>query len=74
MDIPAGVPGLADVLDKLDQQVAAAGGRLYLAKDGRMRPELLAAMYPRLDQWRATRRRMDPDGVLTSDLARRLAL
>lgn len=74
LDIPAGVPGLADVLDRLDEQVAAAGGRLYLAKDGRMRPELLPAMYPRLDQWRATRRQMDPDGVLTSDLARRLAL
>jgi hypothetical protein len=31
-------------------------------------------MYPRLDEWRAARRRVDPDGVLSSDLARRLRL
>ena len=35
---------------------------------------LLAAMYPRLDSWRATRRRIDPDRTFTSDLARRLDL
>jgi hypothetical protein len=39
-----------------------------------MRPELLAAMYPDLDRWRAVRRRVDPDGVLASDLGRRLGL
>ncbi len=37
-------------------------------------PGLLAAMYPRLDEWRAVRHRVDPDGVLQSDLARRLGL
>ena len=39
-----------------------------------MRRELLPAMYPRLDEWRAERDRLDPDGVLTSDLDRRLDL
>ncbi|WP_243085498.1 FAD-binding oxidoreductase [Streptomyces sp. 891-h] len=74
LDIPAGLPGLADFLDLLDEEVAVAGGRLYLAKDARMRPELLPAMYPRLDDFRALRARLDPRGVFTSDLARRLAL
>lgn len=74
LDIPAGLPGLGAFLDELDEEVAAAGGRVYLAKDARLRPELLAAMYPRLDDFRELRGRMDPRGVFVSDLARRLSL
>ncbi|MET9777171.1 FAD-binding oxidoreductase [Streptomyces sp. NPDC006367] len=74
LDVPAGLPGLGAFLDELDEEVAAAGGRVYLAKDSRLRPELLAAMYPRLDDFRALRAELDPRGVFTSDLSRRLAL
>ncbi|MEC3996564.1 FAD-binding oxidoreductase [Actinacidiphila sp. DG2A-62] len=74
LDIPAALPGLDALLDELDEEVAAAGGRVYLAKDSRLRPELVRAMYPRLDDFRELRARYDPRGVLTSDLARRLAL
>ncbi|GGV78015.1 FAD-binding oxidoreductase [Streptomyces massasporeus] len=74
LDIPAGLPGLGAFLDELDEEVAAAGGRVYLAKDARLRPELLAAMYPRLDDFRDLRARLDPRGVFVSDLARRLSL
>lgn len=74
LDIPAGLPGLDAFLDELDEEVAAAGGRVYLAKDSRLRPELLAAMYPRLDDFRALRAELDPRGVFVSDLARRLTL
>ncbi|MEW2807847.1 FAD-binding oxidoreductase [Streptomyces massasporeus] len=74
LDIPAGLPGLGAFLDELDEEVAAAGGRVYLAKDARLRPDLLAAMYPRLDDFRALRARLDPHGVFVSDLARRLSL
>lgn len=74
VDVPAGVDGLAATLDQLDAQVLAAGGRLYLAKDSRMSPGMMAASYPRLSEWQRVRDAMDPNGVFTSDQSRRLSL
>ena len=74
IDVPAGIEGLAVVLDELDELVLAEGGRLYLAKDSRMSPAMMAASYPRLAEWQLVRDRMDPRGIFTSDLARRLSL
>ena len=53
---------------------SAEGGRVYLAKDSRLRAELVPVMYPRLGEWQAVRDRVDPDRRITSDLARRLGL
>jgi len=74
LDVPTGISGLAPMLDAIDDDIAAAGGRVYLAKDSRLRPALLGAMYPRLDEWRRSRAKVDPDHVLRSDLDRRLGL
>jgi decaprenylphospho-beta-D-ribofuranose 2-oxidase len=73
-DVAAGRRALGSMLDELDELVLHAGGRLYLAKDSRMRPEVFAHMYPRLGEWRAVRDRLDPQHALQSDLARRLGL
>lgn len=74
LDIPASVRGLGPLLDDLDRLVIDAGGRVYLAKDSRLAPDLLSAMYPELDHFRELRARVDPSGVMQSDLARRLGI
>ncbi len=74
LDVPIGAPGLGALLDRMDEEVLAAGGRGYLAKDSRLGASAVARMYPRLEEWRAVRRTVDPDGVFMSDLARRLGL
>ena len=74
VDFPAAAPGLGSALDELDELVAGCGGRVYLAKDVRLRREVLLSMYPQLDRFHAQRARVDPGGVLRSDLGRRLGL
>ena len=59
---------------EMDEIVLAAGGRFYLAKDLTATPDALRRAYPGLDEFRAIKRRLDPAGVLTSDLAIRLGV
>jgi decaprenylphospho-beta-D-ribofuranose 2-oxidase len=66
--------GLHELCEELDRMVLEAGGRVYLAKDSRIAPRTIQRMYPRLDEWRKIRASVDPRGVFTSDLSRRLAL
>jgi decaprenylphospho-beta-D-ribofuranose 2-oxidase len=74
LDFPARTPGLAGLLRRLDRLVVGAGGRVYLAKDSRVPPDVLAEMYPRLPEFRKLRAELDPAGILASDLSRRLGL
>jgi decaprenylphospho-beta-D-ribofuranose 2-oxidase len=74
LDFPARIRGLGPLLDELDKLVVANGGRVYLAKDSRVSAATLGEMYPGLPEFRKLRAELDPEGILASDLSRRLNL
>jgi decaprenylphospho-beta-D-ribofuranose 2-oxidase len=74
LDLPVGSDALPVVLDDLDALVVAATGRVYFAKDARLRADQVRVMYPRLEEFQNVKSRVDPNDQLTSDLARRLDL
>ena len=65
---------LWSLVHEMDEVVLAAAGRFYFAKDLTATAASLQRAYPNLDAFRQVKRRLDPAGVLTSDLARRLAI
>ena len=73
LDFPrrAGTEALMATLERI---ALDHGGRVYLAKDALLSPDGFAAMYPRLDEFRAVLADIDPDGRFQSDMARRLGL
>ncbi len=66
--------GLPKLLRELDTLLMEHGGRLYLAKDAMTTPGVFAAMYPRLDEFRAICQQVDPAGRFRTSQARRLHL
>ena len=73
LDLPVDdrLPGIAAELERI---VMAHGGRVYLAKDALQSRDAFAQGYPRLEEFRAARRRLDPDGRLSSSMGRRLGI
>lgn len=73
MDLPVR-EGLREVAAGLDRIVLAHGGRVYLGKDALLDADTFRAMYPQADRFLEIRRALDPRGVLSSSLARRVGL
>ena len=73
LDIPMS-DQLLPFLDHLDDIVMKYGGRIYLAKDSRMKLEVFRAGYPRIEEFCEVKERFDPDGRFDSDMARRIGL
>jgi FAD/FMN-containing dehydrogenase len=63
-----------DLLDELDSVVADCGGRIYLAKDARMKPGTFRRGYPRWQAFEAVRARYGAAGKFSSMQSRRLGL
>lgn len=66
--------GLTTLYAHLQRMTQEAGGRIYFAKDALAGPGGIDVMYPDLDKWRSTVNSVDPDGLLVTDLVRRLKL
>ena len=60
------------VVDRMNELVIEAGGRVYLAKDALTRPAHFRAMEPRLDRFLAVRRTWDAAGRIRSAQSVRL--
>ena len=73
LDFPA-KPGVIELLERLERITLDHDGRIYLAKDAAMKAESFAAMYPKLDEFRAVLESIDPNRVMDSDMARRLKI
>ncbi|HZK62683.1 MAG TPA: FAD-binding oxidoreductase [Puia sp.] len=67
-------PGLLAFLDELDLVVLRYGGRLYMSKDARMKPEVLQSGYPDLGKFMDIVRKYNPDGRIHSLQSDRLFL
>lgn len=72
LDFP-NTPAVHALLDTIDRRVLTAGGRVYLAKDARLKRDVFEAMYAHaLPEWRATLKAVDPTGYFMSSMGRRL--
>jgi FAD/FMN-containing dehydrogenase len=73
LDFPAR-PATFELLGRLDDIVAAHGGRIYLTKDARAPAHVIASGYPEIDAFRAVRRRYGLEKRFASLQSRRLEL
>jgi decaprenylphospho-beta-D-ribofuranose 2-oxidase len=63
--------------EAVDRQIDATlkrGGKIHLAKDQVLRPEQFYRVYPRYSELLKIKKRLDPDGLFVSDLARRVGI
>jgi decaprenylphospho-beta-D-ribofuranose 2-oxidase len=79
MDFPVTSANRADLwklCHELNDLVCEAGGRFYPAKDLTLRPQDVQRVWgqERLARMQGLRRRVDPEGVLRTDLAVRFGL
>jgi decaprenylphospho-beta-D-ribofuranose 2-oxidase len=66
--------GSRAAVDRLIDATVRRGGKIHLAKDQVLTPEQFHRVYPRYKDLLEIKRGLDPEGLFTSDLARRVGL
>lgn len=66
--------GSREAIDQLIDATARRGGKVHLAKDQVLTPEQFYRVYPRFNELLEIKRELDPEGMFTSDLARRVGI
>jgi len=72
IDMPANIENLNKELNKLDEIIINAGGRIYLAKDSRQSSQIFKKSYPRIKEWLKIKKELDPNNIFMSDSFKRL--
>ena len=65
-------PGLLEFFDQLDSLILQFGGRLYLAKDSRMKQPIFEKSYPNYKTFKTLRKKFNMDNKFHSLLSKRL--
>ena len=74
LDFPLRSGVTVPFLHRLDAEVAAAGGRVYLAKDAVLQRRDFETMYPQIDHFRAIKEKYDPANLFRSAQSTRLGI
>ena len=61
-------------LHRLDAEISAAGGRVYLAKDAVLQRHDFETMYPQIDDFKAIKEKYDPTNLFRSAQSMRLGI
>ncbi|MCP4896922.1 MAG: hypothetical protein GY906_08095, partial [bacterium] len=63
-----------EAVDRLIDAVVRFGGKVHLAKDQVLTPDQFYRVYPRYQELLEIKKKLDPDALFTSDLARRVGI
>jgi decaprenylphospho-beta-D-ribofuranose 2-oxidase len=67
-------PKLFVFLDEMDNELIKFGGKIYLAKDSRAKPHIIAKMYPMLNNYKNICAELDPNNEIQTAMSERLML
>lgn len=74
LDFPIKDQTIFPFLKELDELVLRYKGRIYLAKDSVILPATFKAMYPKLEEFKKIKKEVDPKGIFSSSMSRRLGI